>query len=102
MTKSPFSDVQVLDFIDRPRLKLAQEDLTSQLYLAIWHRDRGDDEIWFYAAISPTQANAIKNGQMDLRDPFMTSSAIFQVEGETAVLRDPIPEDQLPPRGDRL
>jgi hypothetical protein len=98
--------IEVYEFYDQPCLFSCQ-NLSGQVYLALWVDSSETEDIWLYAPVSSERFNHIKNGKVDLKTVFTHSEDAFVFEvrisfdGEKlttvkALASRDLTEDQLP------
>lgn len=65
---------EVFEYYDRPCL-FSCRDRVGQDYLALWVDESDDAEVWLYVAVSPSRLDALKAGDVELRNAFLLSEA---------------------------
>jgi hypothetical protein len=98
--------IEVYEFYDQPCLFSCQ-NLSGQVYIALWVDSSETEDIWLYAPVSSERFHHIKNGEVDLKTLFTHSEDAFVFEVsipfddqkstmvKALVCRD-LTEDQLP------
>lgn len=71
--------IEVYEFYDQPCLFSCQ-NLSGQVYIALWIDNSEAEDIWFYAPVSSERFNNIKNGKVDLKTVFTHSEDAFVFE----------------------
>jgi hypothetical protein len=71
--------IEVYEFYDQPCLFSCQ-NLSGQVYLALWIDSSETEDIWLYAPVSSERFNHIKNGEVDLKTVFSHSEDAFVFE----------------------
>ncbi len=111
-TLSPLGKLQILEvyeFYDRPVL-FACRNQSGSLFLAIWVAEHDGEERWLYAPVSRSRLDAVRSGQIDLREAFASTEdgMLFLVrvseaglQPEVEVLSE-VEDDFLPQPGERL
>ena len=98
--------IEVYEFYDQPCLFSCQ-NLSGQVYLALWIDSSETEDIWLYAPVSSERFNNIKNGEVDLKTVFTHSEDAFVFEVSIpfdnkkqitvkALACNDLTEDQLP------
>ena len=71
--------IEVYKFYDQPCLFSCQ-NLSGQVYLALWVDSSETEEVWLYAPVSSERFNHIKNAEVDLKTVFTHSEDAFVFE----------------------
>ncbi len=61
--------LEVYVFYDCPKL-FACQNLSGQIFLAVWIDETDDADIWLYVSMSPNRFKAIHSGYLDLHDAY--------------------------------